>query len=398
MRIRELCLENESDWRDEISRIGADPGTWDRVCRKNHVLAFLVGPMPCPAASILKQAMLSAGADAIVSRHTITCSKKTTDALVLGPAKNLRRAVESLQEQPFGLSGLADRLEALLEGPDLPLRVRLRGRELSFQNPPLVMGVLNVTPDSFSDGGEYLDQTRAVDHALVMAEEGAAIVDIGGESTRPGAEEVSPDEQLRRTVPVVQALADALSDTVISVDTSSPRVASEALEAGAHVVNDVTALSVEGMAETVAEAGAGLVLMHMQGTPRTMQENPRYDDVVGEVYAFLEDRVSRAVEAGVERNRVMVDPGIGFGKLLSHNLSLLRRAGELRSTGCRVLVGHSRKSFLSQLTGIRSASERDPATALVTVMLANRVDILRVHDVRRTLEALKIARSMSGGD
>ncbi|MBD3370985.1 dihydropteroate synthase [Candidatus Fermentibacteria bacterium] len=285
-----------------------------------------------------------------------------------------------------------------MESPALPPKMDLAERVLSFENLPLIMGILNVTPDSFSDGGEFLESDRAVEYAIRMAEEGAAVIDVGGESTRPGAEEVSPEGQLRRTIPVVEALADALSATVISIDTSSPRVASEALRAGAGIVNDVTALSVEEMARTVADAGAGLILMHMQGTPRTMQADPRYEDVVGEVYGFLEDRVAVAVEAGVERSRIMVDPGIGFGKLLGHNLSLLRRAGELRSMGCRVLVGHSRKSFLGQLTGIEDAAERDSVTRLVSVLLAGRVDMLRVHDVGGTLEALEIARTLIGGD
>ena len=255
-----------------------------------------------------------------------------------------------------------------------------------------VMGVLNVTPDSFSDGGRYLENDAAVAHGLELIEAGAAILDVGGESTRPGAQPVGADEERRRVVPVIEALAGRGPGVEISIDTSKASVAVAALDAGATLVNDVTALRGDpAMAELVAERGVECCLMHMLGEPRTMQVDPHYDDVVSDVKAFLEQRMAAAIKAGVAEERILLDPGIGFGKTLEHNLELLARLSEIVALGRPVVIGTSRKSFLGRLTGREDPAERIPGTIATNVLAYERgARVFRVHDVTPVLDALRV--------
>jgi len=260
------------------------------------------------------------------------------------------------------------------------------------------MGIVNVTPDSFSDGGLFLDAGRAIEHGRQLAAEGAEVLDVGGESTRPGARAVSAEEELERVGPVVEALAGPGGPgALVSIDTSKARVAEAALDAGASWVNDVTAFRGDPeLAGLCAERRCGVVLMHMLGTPRTMQEDPRYDDVVDDVRAFLAERVESAVSAGIEEERIMVDPGIGFGKTLEHNLELLLRLGELRELGRPIVIGSSRKSFIAKLIG-RPAGERLGGTIASNVLaLVAGAEVFRVHDVRAVAEALHVAEAILG--
>jgi dihydropteroate synthase len=254
------------------------------------------------------------------------------------------------------------------------------------------MGVINVTPDSFADGGRYLETSAAITHGLALEREGAAILDVGGESTRPWSEGVSAAEERRRVLPVIEGLVAAGARAQISIDTSKAAVARDALSAGAAYVNDVTAFRGDSeMAEVVAEAGVDCCLMHMLGSPRTMQEDPRYDDVVSEVKAFLEERLAFAVAAGVDEERVMLDPGIGFGKTREHNLELLRRLDELVAIGRPVVIGTSRKSFLGAITG-REVGDRLAASIASNVLAyARGARVFRVHDVQATRDALAVA-------
>jgi len=261
---------------------------------------------------------------------------------------------------------------------------------------PLVMGVVNVTPDSFSDGGAWLDPGAAVAHGHDLARQGADILDIGGESTRPGAEPVPEDEELRRVVPVLEGLAGA--GPRLSIDTSKAAVAAAALQAGATIVNDVTALRGDpAMADLLAQHDCDVCLMHMLGEPRTMQRDPRYDDVVADVKAFLSERLAFAVAQGIAEERVWLDPGIGFGKTIEHNLELLRRLHELAALGRPLVVGTSRKSFLGTMTG-RGPHERVPATIATNVLaLAAGARIFRVHDVAEARDALLVAAATLRG-
>jgi dihydropteroate synthase len=255
---------------------------------------------------------------------------------------------------------------------------------------PLVMGVLNVTPDSFSDGGRYLEAEAAVAHGLRLAQEGADVIDVGGESTRPGAEPVGEQEELRRVLPVVERLAAEL-ETPLSIDTSKAGVARRAIEAGAGFLNDVTALTGDpDMAEVAAGSGVEVCLMHMQGTPRSMQEDPRYEDVVSEVAAFLEQRLQFATDCGIAEQRIWLDPGIGFGKALEHNLELLRRLDEIVALGRPVLVGASRKRFIGALTGKPEAQRLGGSLAAALIAFERGAAMLRVHDVAPTRDAVDV--------
>lgn len=254
---------------------------------------------------------------------------------------------------------------------------------------PLVMGVLNVTPDSFSDGGTFVRPDEAVARGVKMADEGAAIIDIGGESTRPGAQPVALDEELRRVIPVIERLRPR-TQAVLSVDTSKPEVMRAAAAAGAAMINDVRALREPGALEAAAASGCAVCLMHMLGEPRTMQDSPSYRDVVAEVREFLQARVRACVAAGLRAERIVLDPGFGFGKTLAHNLQLLRHLGELSVDGLPVLAGLSRKSMVGSLTGRPPAARLHGSVALAVVAALNGARILRVHDVAATVDALRV--------
>jgi len=268
-----------------------------------------------------------------------------------------------------------------------------RGR-LDFSTGCVVMGVLNVTPDSFSDGGQFFDTNRAIEYGLRMAADGAAIIDVGGESTRPGSASVSTDGQIKRVIPVIEAISKNV-DVPISIDTHNFEVAEAALEAGAAMINDITALSDERMGELAAEQQVPVVLMHMQGTPATMQIEPRYEDVVGEVLEFLLSRARRAEDFGVAKNMIFIDPGIGFGKTLEHNLLLLKNLDKFSASPYRVLVGTSRKSFIGKITGKEKPAERIFGTAAtVALCLTAGVSIVRVHDVAEMVDVVKVTNAI----
>jgi dihydropteroate synthase len=272
----------------------------------------------------------------------------------------------------------------------------LRGGRHRFDlSRPLVMGILNVTPDSFSDGGRYLDPEQALAHARQMRDDGADLIDVGGESTRPGAAEVSEADELARVLPVVASLV--AEGIAVSVDTRKPAVMRAAIGAGAAMINDVDALSAPAALEACAESDVGVCLMHMKGDPATMQAAPVYEDVVYEVSTFLEARVRACVAAGIARERIAVDPGFGFGKTLAHNLRLLRSLDVLAKPGCPVVVGLSRKSSLGQITG-RAVGERLGASlAAALAAVARGAAIVRVHDVRETVDALKVWHAIDRG-
>jgi dihydropteroate synthase len=269
-----------------------------------------------------------------------------------------------------------------------------RGR-LDFSAGCIIMGVLNVTPDSFSDAGQFFDTGRAIAHGLEMAAQGAAIIDVGGESTRPASAPVSTAEQTKRVVPVIEGLVKNFS-VPISIDTYDYKVAEAALQAGAAMINDITALSDRRMAQLAAKQQAPVVLMHIQGTPKTMQVDPKYDDVVGEVLEFLLTRAERAQQLGILKERIFIDPGIGFGKTVQHNLLLLKNIEKFVAAGYRVLVGPSRKSFIGKITGKENPAERIFGTAAaVALCVSAGVSVVRVHDVAEMADVIKVVQAAS---
>ena len=260
------------------------------------------------------------------------------------------------------------------------------------------MGILNVTPDSFSDGGKFSGTDAALQHAMTMLDEGADIIDVGGESTRPGSAEVSTDEELRRVIPVITALRAARPSARISIDTRHPEVASAALNAGADIVNDITGLTNPAMRALCAESACGIILMHMQGTPATMQQNPQYVDVVAEVRNFFTQRVQQAAAEGISPERICLDPGIGFGKTTEHNLALIRRLAELRVQNLPLMMALSRKRFIGELLGDSQLAKKEALPTVVMSLLAaaNGADVHRVHDVSALRQALTLREALQG--
>lgn len=258
---------------------------------------------------------------------------------------------------------------------------------------PVVMGVLNVTPDSFSDGGKYVDTQLAINHAQAMIEQGARIIDVGGESTRPGAAAVSVEEELRRTIPIIECIA-RIPNVLVSIDTSKPEVVRQAVAAGASIINDVRALTEPDALDAAASTPAAVCLMHMQGQPRTMQASPHYDDVVVEVHEYLKQRIERCEQAGIAHSRIIIDPGIGFGKTLQHNLALLAHIKSFDDLQCPMLIGVSRKSMFAKLLN-RDVDGRLPGgVAIATSAVLAGAKIIRSHDVAATIDAIKVATAL----
>lgn len=279
------------------------------------------------------------------------------------------------------------------------MRWKTKRRVIDVTEKGLIMGILNVTPDSFSDGGKFVDVSRAVQHAIGMLQDGAEIIDIGGESTRPGAPNVSENDELARVIPVIEALREA-SDCLISIDTSKAAVAEAAIEAGADIVNDVTGLTGDvNMAKVCAQSGAGVVVMHMQGTPEDMQDNPVYEDVLRDVRKFFEERYRTLTKLGVNPQCLCFDPGIGFGKTLDHNLHLLHGLSSLEVNNRPLMLGVSRKSMIGKILGMEEAEDRDTGTVALTAMGRHAgAKIHRVHEVKRNYEALRMAEAVTNAE
>jgi dihydropteroate synthase len=394
---RLLWVTDEAGARRELFRIGVDPAGIARMAPKMVGRLVKIRDVPCPAANILKQEMLSLGGDAAVARGSVACSLPTTDVLLIGSLKQLRLLAERLGRQPFGLREQAARIGVLLERLEHPPTF-LGGRGLRLElDRPRIMGILNVTPDSFSDGGRFLSLSAALERARVMEGEGVDLIDVGGESTRPGAPGISPQEEMDRVVPVVEALGRGIS-CPISVDTSKSAVARAALAAGAHFINDVSGLHYDpAMAAVVADAGAGLFLMHTRGVAATMQVDTEYGDLVGEILEYLRAGMARAEAAGIPEDALAVDPGIGFGKDVAGNLEILRRLGEFRALGRPLLLGTSRKGFIGKVLDQPEPSRRLYGT-LATVALGVRAGAMihRVHEVAPAREAALMAWAVQG--
>ncbi len=267
---------------------------------------------------------------------------------------------------------------------------QLRTTTLRIESMPALMGIVNVTPDSFSDGGKWNDPARATDHALQLVADGARILDIGGESTRPYSEPVGAEEEIRRVIPVIKRIVSQTT-TPVSIDTSKAAVARAALDAGAQIINDVTGLTGDSeMLHVARDSGAGVCAMHMQGTPQTMQDNPHYENVVEDIYQYLEQRQRLLLDAGIELGKICLDPGIGFGKSHLHNIELVANCGRFLDLGCPILVGHSRKGFIGHLLGDKTV-DRDAGTLAVTLLLAQQgIPVIRLHEIARSYQAIKV--------
>ncbi len=393
---RVLVLSDEAEIRAEMSRVGPEEqGIAHMLPKAQHFLVKLE-KVRRPVAHILKETFLSKGGDAVVNRGLIVATVDESDVILCGTLKQYDQALSSLREQGFGCDRLAEQIETAIRNYNsVPITTshkdhRVRAVLSAISKKTLVMGILNVTPDSFSDGGQFLDPNAALEHGIKMVEDGADIIDVGGESTRPGSDPIPAEEEIRRVVPVIEALANRL-DVAISIDTYKADVARAALDAGACIVNDISAASFDpNMVGLIAERGCPAVLMHIKGTPKNMQHNPTYDDMMGEICSYLYQRIRTLVDAGANEKLLMVDPGFGFGKTVDHNLELLRRLRELKSIGRPIVVGTSRKSTIGKVLGDLPVEERLEGTAAtVAIAIANGADIIRVHDVK---EMARVAR------
>lgn len=376
----------------EIERTESDPEGVGIMTRKGRIFPVRLSGVSLKASPLLKQELLSVGGDAAHARGIADHSIASSGVLLLATWGQYRRLLPKLKRQPFGLTELAGEVDrALRHYVGRGSRtLSLPHRPLTIGDRPRVMGVVNVTPDSFSDGGRFLEPAAAVDAALTLAEEGASLLDIGGESTHPGATPVPPEAEWRRVAPVLEALRDR-SPVPVSIDTRHPEVAGRAIAAGADLVNDVEGLRSEEMRRVVARTGAGAIVMHMRGIPETMQSNLDYSDLRGEVFRSLADSTDRALEDGIAPELLLVDPGLGFGKSAEQSLELLLHAGEFRSLGYPVVLGPSRKSFLGALAGASGTGERLEAGLAAAVLAAERgVALVRTHDVGPTVRALAL--------
>ncbi len=377
----------------EIEGTDSDPEGVGIMTRKARIFPVRLDRVPLKAAPLLKQEMLSVGADSAHARGVADLSVEETPVVLIATWGQYLRVIPKLRRQPFQLRPIANAVERALRSyaSRSPKVVRGAHRSFTVGNGTLVIGVVNVTPDSFSDGGRFLTTEAAVAHALRLEEEGAGLIDIGGESTRPGADPVDSVTEWSRIGPVLQALNDRLS-VPISIDTYHADVAAQAIAAGADVVNDVTGLRDPEMRTVVSRTGAAAIVMHLRGTPKTMQDDPTYRDVRAEVFDALARATERAIADGVAADKLLIDPGLGFGKSAEASLELLAHAGELRSLGYPVVIGASRKSFLGSFLGGAPVGQREEAGIAAAVLAAfHGVQVIRTHDVAPTVRALKLA-------
>jgi dihydropteroate synthase len=383
-RIRLLQLSSLPEAEDCLKKIGVESyGIASMGPKMSHLNLLIEGLKP-KVSNIIKQEMLSLGGDAAVSRGSVDCSVEKTDVLIMGTEKQVLRFIDKIGLQPFGLKGVASDLKALLSNLSRDrFLLKTPRREIRIAGRTLVMGVINATPDSFSDGGTIKDEREGVRQAVKLAGEGADVLDVGGESSRPGAKPVPLKEELRRVIPLIRAITKE-TDIPVSIDTVKAEVARRAIDAGAEIINDITALRGDrDMARVAASARTPVILMHMRGNPATMQKGSlSYGSLIGEIIDFLENRIEYACSAGIPRESLVIDPGFGFGKSGQDNLRLLRHLGAFRAIGLPICIGVSRKAFTGKVTGVNVPAERIEGTAAaVTAAILNGANIIRVHDV-----------------
>jgi dihydropteroate synthase len=392
---RALHIASPLDAERELCAINVDSGGITMMAAKMLTRCIKLYGLQCRQANILKQEMLALGGDAAVARGTVACSIDTTDVILIGTDKQLHKLCNKLVPQPFGLPDVAMELSAVLSRTSSAPNVWKTARRNLQLTRPLIMGILNVTPDSFSDGARYLDPQRAVEHAEKMLSEGADIIDIGGESTRPGATALSAREETTRVAPIIAEIANK-TGCVISIDTWKSAVAREAMAAGAEIINDISGFTFDAhLADVASETGAGVVLMHTRGAPDTMQRNTGYDDLIGEINQGLRRSVETALAAGIQWERIAIDPGIGFGKNCSGNLEILGRLREFSALGLPLLVGASRKSFIGAITGREINDRLFGTAATVALAVSNGASILRVHDVAAMRDVVDMAHAIT---
>ncbi len=393
-------IKNLPEAKREIKSIKADPYSINLMAPKMLHSCIKLESVEAKIAHILKQEMLAIGADAAVSRGILDNTDKKTDIILMGTHKQYRRLIKRLKKQPFGLSKIGCDIENILNNFEdgkikKELKLKFKNHELKIGSKTLVMGILNVSPDSFYDGGRYNDLKKAVERAKQMVADGADIIDVGGESSRPGSEPITIAEELNRVIPVIDAISKEIN-VPISIDTCKSEVAKLAISAGASIINDISGLRFdENIAKVASEYDVPVIIMHIRGTPKDMQKNPHYEDVVGEIISFFRKQIKFAVDSGIDENKIIIDPGIGFGKTVENNLEIIRKIGEFKVLGMPILIGTSRKSFIGVTLGQENPGDRlFGSLATVAVSVMNGANIVRVHDVAESKMVVKMTDAM----
>ncbi len=394
---RILNINSLQDAKRELEKINVSSQGVEVMAPKAIGLSIKITDVKVGAANILKQEMLSIGGDAAVARGVVNGKLEISDIILLGNLDKIIKLVEKLNYQTiFGLPEIKQDLINIIDSLENPHSKILNcyGTKLKL-NETKIMGILNVTPDSFSDGNKYLNADKAVERALEMIVQGADIIDIGGESTRPGAKRISAEVELKRVIPIIKELRNN-SDILISIDTTKAEVAKEALQAGASILNDVSALQFDadmiGVLQNFPEVP--VVLMHMQGTPETMQDDPHYEDVIEEILNFFEERINYCEVNGISRKRIVIDPGIGFGKRQEDNLNILKKISEFKCLGVPIILGASRKSFIGNIYDSDMEGRLAGSLAATAFAFQNNIEIIRVHDVLQQSRFLNILKEI----
>ena len=376
-----VLIHNMREARSFLQEIGVDSGAYAYLLPKAVYRCLKLKNISCRAANIIKQEMLSKGGDAAVKRDALSF-EGSTDVLLMGSIKHYRLLLDKLRLQPFGLKKLAAEIQNILDAVEgaVPKLVLKGGQSLDFNDRTLIMGILNITPDSFSDGGKFMLKEKAVAHALKMNEEGADIIDIGGASSRPGSELIPADEEIKRVLPVVEELLK--QNLIISVDTFRAEVAKACLEAGAHIINDIGRLQLDPeLLPVIAANQVPVILMHNR---LQFDQDKPYEDLISDILNELKDSISQAVSAGLDERQIIIDPGIGFGKTPGQSRLLIKHLEAFKSLGKAILIGASRKSFIGQTLGLEVEERLEGSLGIAAMSIMNGANIIRVHDVRES--------------
>jgi dihydropteroate synthase len=389
--IRCLHITSANEAIRQMKKIGVDPTGVKLMEGKTLHFNLKVEGIEPRTANLLKQEMLSLGGDVALDGRGLDCSARQTDALLIGTQKHFEKLIPKLEQYP-NLGSLGQSIKETLKNiSKTQYSIHCRKRTLILGKRTLLMGILNVTPDSFSDGGLFFDRDNAVSHGLKMIEGGADVIDIGGESTKPGSKPIEFEEELRRVIPVIESIAKE-ADVPISIDTYKSAVAQRAIEAGAEIINDISGLHFDpDLAKVAAKGNIPLILMHIRGTPETMQKNVHYDSLFSEILQYLKNSIQRAESAGLDPGQIIIDPGIGFGKTLEDNLLIIKNLHEFRILGKPILLGTSRKNFIGKILNAEVEDRLEGTLASMAIGVLNGAHIIRSHDVLQARKALAVA-------
>lgn len=380
---------NSKELLEELKKIGVDPIGIKKMLPKFFFICIKIKNLNPKQAIIIKQEMLSRGGEAAYSRETLLNNNLQTDVLISGTLKMFNELISSLSIQPFNLNKIAKEIKNIIPNDHYLKPLKLKYKHFDFNKNTYLMGILNSTPDSFYDGGKYKNIDQSLRQVEKMIKEGVDIIDIGGESTRPGSKPISSEIEIKRTAPIIKEIKKRFKIT-ISIDTYKSLVAKAALYEGAEIINDISGLSSKNLIDIAVKHKAAVILMHMQNKPANMQNNPSYKDVLSEIFSFLKSRRTAAIKAGITKNKIILDPGIGFGKNLSHNIKLIKHLYVFKSLGSPVMVGPSRKSMIGQILNKTPKDRLLGTAAVVALAVNNGANILRVHDIAEMKDVIEV--------